>query len=73
MNIDYNDPNCFCPYCDELLDENGYCPNWCEDDLEDYFLPEDDSFYENDLIYEDDFYDIIPGYDYILDEDDRDE
>jgi hypothetical protein len=62
MIIDYNNPDCFCPYCEDLLDDDGSCPNDCDYELEDYLLDEDD------LIYEDDFYDIIPGYDFYLED-----
>lgn len=34
----------FCPDCDELLDEDGYCPNGCNDDTAD---DEDEDYYDD--------------------------
>jgi hypothetical protein len=70
----------FCPACDELLDEDGICPNDCdlaslaeaeaEADLEnDWYDEEDDYDAEFDAPYYDDgLEDVLPGVDYIPDE-----
>ena len=48
-----------CPYCDEVLQEDGTCPNQCEkDDPDD---PESSDFW-------DDLEDLVPGKDYIVPE-----
>ena len=70
MVIDYNNPDCFCPYCDELLDDDGICPNHCEDDLGLDYVSE---VFLDDLLYDDDLYNIVPGDDYLLEDEDYDE
>ena len=70
MTIDYNDPDCFCPYCDELLDDDESCPNSCVDELELDYVPD---VFLDDFLYDDDLYEIVPGYDYVLEDEDFDE
>ena len=70
MIIDYNNPDCFCPYCDELFNEDGTCTNYCAEELDLDFL---DVGFLDDFEYHDDLYDIIPGYDYVLEDSDNDE
>ena len=53
-----DDKEGFCLFCDELLEEDGTCPNGCDEEKElDAHWNEDD--------FEDDFEDIISGRDYI--------
>ena len=52
----------YCPDCNKFLDENGDCPNGCN------IVEVDES-----EIYDDDLYDVIPGRDYAIFEDNTDE
>ena len=62
----------YCPECEDLLNEDGTCPNGC-------ITPEDDDFEvlsdprlrsaDDFTFYDDDLEDVIPGLDFV-DEDD---
>lgn len=48
-----------CPECEEFLDQDGWCPNGCLDDMSEDF--EDEDYDEDD---EDDLTDVRAGVDY---------
>jgi hypothetical protein len=60
-----DDKDDFCPICESALDLDGTCPNGCDEDMDVDLLD------ENAPRYADDLEDVIPGTDY-LEQDDED-
>jgi len=54
----------FCLFCDEELEEDGTCPNGCDEEKELDTDWDEDNF-------KDDFEDIVPGRDYIEETDEE--